>query len=47
MEGCSTNSGINWIKQKVGNTLGSLRHRFFREIKGTKFDSKLARTFTP
>jgi hypothetical protein len=47
MEGCSTNSGINWIKQKVGNTLGSLRHRFFREIKGTKFDSELARTFTP
>jgi hypothetical protein len=43
MEGCSTKIGIGWIKQKVVNTLGSLRHQFFRgKIKGTKFDNKLS-----
>ena len=39
MEGCSTKSGNDWIKQRVGSTLGSLRHRFFKS-KGTKFDTK-------
>lgn len=36
MENCSTKKGLDWIKQKAGKTLGSLRHRIF---KGTKFDS--------
>lgn len=39
MEGCSTKKGLQWIKQKVGATLGSIRHRIF---KGTKFDNKLS-----
>jgi hypothetical protein len=34
LEGCSTESGISWIKQKVTETLGSLRRRFFGPIKG-------------
>lgn len=38
MEKCSTKAGIDWIKRKVVNTLGRLRHRFFHGIKGTKFD---------
>lgn len=39
MEECSTKKGLYWIKDKVGDTLGSLRHRIF---KGTKFDIKLS-----
>jgi hypothetical protein len=39
MEDCKTKKGLNWIKQKVGNTIGSLRRRFFYGIKGTKFDT--------
>jgi hypothetical protein len=40
MESCSTKKGLMWIKQKVGDTLGSLRHRFFYKSKETKFDNK-------
>lgn len=47
MEGCSTKSGISWIKQKVTETLGSLRRRYFGRIKGTKFDSDLDCTIMP
>jgi hypothetical protein len=42
MEGCSTKKGLQWIKQKVGDTLGSIRHRIFHGIKGTKFDNKFS-----
>lgn len=37
MEGCSVKSLKKWIKDKIGITLGSIRHRFFKE---TKFDKK-------
>jgi len=47
MEGCSTKSGISWIKQKVAETLGSLRRQFFGTIKRTKFDSQSAGTIMP
>jgi hypothetical protein len=39
MEACSTKKGLQWVKQKVGDTLGSIRHRIFYGIKGTKFDT--------
>lgn len=39
MENCSTKKGLKWIKQKVKDTLGSIRHRIFYRIKGTKFDN--------
>jgi hypothetical protein len=39
MEGCSTKKGLQWIKQKVGDTIGSIRRRIFYGIKGTKFDT--------
>jgi hypothetical protein len=39
MESCSTKKGLQWIKQKVGETLGSIRHRIFCGIKRTKFDN--------
>lgn len=42
MESCSTKKVIQWIKQKVGDTLGSIRNRIFRGIKGTKFDIKIS-----
>lgn len=42
MEGCSTKKGLDWIKQKIGDTLGSLRHRIFHRIKGTKFDNEFS-----
>lgn len=43
MEKCSTQTGIGWIKQKVVNTIGSLRYQFFRgKIKVTKFDNEFA-----
>ncbi len=42
MEGCSTKKGLQWIKQKVTNTLGSLRYRIFHGIKRTKFDSEFS-----
>ena len=40
MEGCSVKKGLQWIKDKVGNTLGSIRNRIFHGIKRTKFDNK-------
>ncbi len=45
MESCSTKKGLNWIKKKVGNTLGSLRHKIFKGIKRTKFDSDFNECF--
>lgn len=42
MEGCSTKKGLQWIKQKVGDTLGSIRRRMFYGIKGTKFDTNFS-----
>jgi hypothetical protein len=38
MENCSTKKGLEWIKQKIGETLGSIRNRIFRGNKETKFD---------
>jgi hypothetical protein len=35
MESCSTKKGLMWIKQKIGETIGSLRRQFFY---GTKKD---------
>lgn len=40
MERCSTKKGLHWIKEKIGNTLGSIRHLIFNGIKGTKFDNE-------
>ncbi len=39
MESCSTKKGLNWIKKKVGTTLGSIRNHIF---KGTKFDNEFS-----
>lgn len=36
MEGCSVKTLKKWVADKIGTTLGSIRHRFFKE---TKFDS--------
>lgn len=45
MESCSTKKGLQWIKKKVGDTLGSIRHRIFHGIKGTKFDNDSSECF--
>lgn len=42
MEGCATKKGLHWIKQKVANTLGSLRYQIFHGIKRTKFDNEFS-----
>lgn len=41
MENCSMKASVEWIKQQVSDTLGSLRRRFFHGIKRTKFDSDI------
>jgi hypothetical protein len=46
MESCSTKNGLNWIKEKVGDTLGSLRYQFFYGSKGTKFDTEFSKPAT-
>ena len=45
MENCSTKKGLQWIKQKVGDTIGSVRHRIFYGSKGTKFDTNFSECF--
>jgi len=45
MESCSTKKVLQWIKQKIGDTLGSIRHRIFRGNKETKFDTKFKESF--
>jgi hypothetical protein len=42
MECCSAKKGLGWIKQKVVDTLGSIRYRLFRGIKKTKFDNEFS-----
>ena len=41
MESCSTLTAMDWIKLKIGNTLGKLRYQFFKDCKETKFDIAL------
>jgi hypothetical protein len=38
MEKCSAKLAFSWVKEKVGTTLGSIRYKYFRAFKGTKFD---------
>jgi hypothetical protein len=45
MEGLSIKKAMIWIKEKVGETLTSLRRRAFKKIKGTKFDSEMHPVF--
>jgi len=37
MEGCSVKNLKTWIADKIGKTLGSIRHRIFKK---TKFDNE-------
>lgn len=39
MENCSVKNALMFVKQKFGETLSSLRKRFFPSIKWTKFDN--------
>lgn len=38
MENCSVVKAVEFVKQKFGQTIASLRKQFFSGIKGTKFD---------
>ena len=39
MEKCSVLRAVDFVKQKFGQTLASLRKQFFSGFKGTKFDN--------
>ena len=41
MENCSVRKALEFVKQKFGQTLSSLRKQFFPGFKGTKFDDDL------
>lgn len=43
MEGCSVKKSMEFLRQKFGKTIASLRKRFFPRIKGTKFDMEKTR----
>ena len=40
MENCSVVKAVEFVKQKFGQTLSSLRKQFFSGFKGTKFDDE-------
>jgi hypothetical protein len=40
MEGISVKKAIEWVKEKFGKTIASLRKKFFPNHKRTKFDNK-------
>jgi hypothetical protein len=40
MENCSVKKAVMYVSQKFGQTLSSLRKKFFPNIKGTKFDNE-------
>jgi hypothetical protein len=39
MEKISVKQGMQWIKEKVGDTITSFRRRFFKVLNRTKFDT--------
>ena len=41
MENCSVSKAVEFVKQKFGQTLASLRKQFFPCFKGTKFDDDI------
>lgn len=46
MENCTVKKAVAFVKQKFGQTLSSLRKRFFPRNKGTKFDNEEEVVFT-
>jgi len=41
MEGCSVRVAIDWVKEKVGKSIGGYRYEYFRSSKRTNFDNTL------
>jgi hypothetical protein len=46
MESCSVKAALEWIRQRFGKTIASLRKRFCSNKKGTNFDSRQDMAFS-